>query len=50
MREPYEWHKPVSVAIMPQAVVMKAIHREGRSFLMMRFEGSLENRTVRIAV
>jgi hypothetical protein len=31
----------VSVAMMPQEAVMKAIQREGRTFLMMRFEGSL---------
>lgn len=41
MSEPLEWQRPVSVAMMPQEVVMKTIQREGRTFLMMRFEGSL---------
>lgn len=31
----------MSVATIPQAVVMKAIQREGRSFLITRLEGIL---------
>jgi hypothetical protein len=42
MREPYEWQRPVRVAMIPHAVVMKAIQREGRSFLMTRLEGILD--------
>ena len=36
----YDWTIPVSVATIPHAVVMKAIHLLGRSLLMTKFDGS----------
>lgn len=39
-RLPYEFTSPVSVAMMPQAVAMKAIQRRGVNLLSTRFDGT----------
>ena len=40
MRLPYELARPVNVAMIPQAIVMKAIHRRGVNFFSTRLLGT----------